>query len=404
MVKLSNAMNIALGSIRGAKMRSALTTLGIIIGVAAVIVNISLGAGFSQSFEDELGAVGSNFIVVYTQKNNVFHDNQLEVVRNTAGVEAVSPVNEQIGTVTYQSSSRSATIGGVTSEYGEVGNLFMEKGQFLTDKDQYVAVIGSDVAYDKFNRNLSVKNSINISINRVDGGVSTRKFTVKGIIQDPDAAYISPEVDPRYRVFIPLDVMQEMQGVSDIGGFFIKAESLEVLETATDDIDENLARSVGVPSRDIDNEDTKPYVIFNQQDILDQLNQISNALTSILTAIALIALLVGSIGITNIMLVTVTERTKEIGILKSLGYTYRDILTLFIVEAAIIGLLGGIFGVIVGVIGSYFVNQYLDIPFIFPISLVFLGFCIALFVGIISGVYPANKAARMDPGESLRYE
>ncbi|KGK99665.1 ABC transporter permease [Methanococcoides methylutens] len=404
MVNLSQATKIALGSIRSAKVRSALTTLGIVIGVAAVIVNISLGVGFSQSFEDNIGAVGSNFIVVFTQKNNVFHDNQLEVVKNTAGVEAVSPVNAQIGTLTYQSSSRSASINGVSSEYEEVGNILMEKGQFLTDQDQFVAVIGSDIAYDKFERNLSVKNSINISINRIDGTVSTRKFTVKGIVQDPDATYIAPEVDPRFRVFIPLDVMQEMQGVNDIGGFFIKAESLEGLEATTDEVDENLARSVGVPSRDIDNEDAKPYVIFSQQEILEQLNQISNALTSILTAIALIALLVGSIGITNIMLVTVTERTKEIGILKSLGYTYRDILTIFVVESAIIGFLGGIFGVILGVIGSYIVNQYLDVPFIFPISLVFLGFGIALFVGVISGVYPANKAARMDPGESLRYE
>ncbi|MCD4821521.1 MAG: ABC transporter permease [Methanococcoides sp.] len=404
MVKFSHAVKIALGSIRSAKIRSALTTLGIIIGVAAVIVNISLGVGFSQNFEDNLGAVGSNFIVIFTQKNNVFTDNQLEVVRNTQGVEAVSPVNGQIGTLTYQSSSRSATINGVSSEYEEVGNIVMEKGQFLTDQDQFVAVIGSDIAYDKFERNLSVKNSINISINNIEGGVSTRKFTVKGIVQDPDATFISPEVDPRVRVFIPLGVMQEMQGVSDIGGFFIKAESLEVLESVTDEVDENLARSVGVPSRDIDNEDTKPYVIFSQQDILEQLNQISTALTSILTVIALIALLVGSIGITNIMLVTVTERTKEIGILKSLGFTYRDILTLFVVEAAIIGFLGGIFGVILGVIASYFVNQYIDVPFVFPISLVFLGFGIALFVGVAAGVYPANKAAKMDPGESLTYE
>ncbi|NYT18902.1 MAG: ABC transporter permease, partial [Methanosarcinales archaeon] len=134
MVNLSQATKIALGSIRSAKMRSALTTLGIVIGVAAVIVNISLGVGFSQSFEDNIGAVGSNFIVVFTQKNNVFHDNQLEVVKNTAGVEAVSPVNAQIGTVTYQSSSRSATINGVSSEYEEVGNIIMEKGQFLTDQ------------------------------------------------------------------------------------------------------------------------------------------------------------------------------------------------------------------------------------------------------------------------------
>ncbi len=404
MVKLTQAINIALGSIRSAKLRSFLTTLGIVIGVAAVIVNISLGVSFSQNFEDELGAAGSNFIVIFTQKNNVFHDNQLEIVRTTSGVEAVSPVNEQIGTVRYQSSERSATIDGVTPEYEEVGNLFMEEGQFLGEQDRFVAVIGTDVAYEKFDRNLSVKNFIDISINNVDGGVSTQTFRIKGIIQDPDSAFISPEVDPRFRVFIPLDVMQEMQGVEDIGGFFIKAEGVEVLESVSDDIDERLARSVGVPSRDIDNEDAKPYIIFTELDILEQLNMLSGALTSILTGVALISLAVGSIGIVNIMLVTVTERTKEIGILKSLGYTYRDILTLFIVESAIIGLLGGIFGVIIGAAASYFVDGYLEVPFLFPPYLVLLGFGIAMIVGIVSGIYPANKAAKMDPVESLRYE
>jgi putative ABC transport system permease protein len=280
----------------------------------------------------------------------------------------------------------------------------MEHGQFLTSQDGNVAVIGSDVAYDKFDRNLSVKNFIKISIRNVDGGISTRTFRVKGIIQDPDASFVSPEVDPSGRVFIPLAIMQEMQHRDDIGGFFIKADSLEILDRVTDDVDENLARSVGVPSRDIDNEDAKPYEIFNQQDILDQINQLSSALTSILVAVALISLIVGSIGIMNIMLVTVTERTKEIGLMKALGYNYFDILTLFIVESVIISLFGGILGVLLGLAASMAVNSYLDIANIFPISLILLGFGISFAVGLISGVYPANKAAKMDPVEALRYE
>jgi len=280
----------------------------------------------------------------------------------------------------------------------------MEHGQFIANQDQNVAVIGSDVAYEKFDRNLSVKNFINISIKNVDGGVSTRTFRVKGIIQDPDASFVSPEVDPSGRVFIPLPVMQEMQHRDDIGGFFIKADSLEILDRVTDDVDENLARSVGVPSRDIDNEDAKPYEIFNQQDILDQINQLSSALTSILVAIALISLIVGSIGIMNIMLVTVTERTKEIGLMKSLGYNYFDILTLFIVESVIISLFGGVFGVLLGMGASMAVNSYLDISGVFPLTLIILGFGISFVVGLISGVYPASKAAKMDPVEALRHE
>jgi putative ABC transport system permease protein len=404
MVSLAKAVKIALGSILSAKLRSSLTTLGIVIGVAAVIANVSLGVSFSQSFEEELGAAGSNFIVIYTQKSNVFHDNQLEIIKTTPGVEVVSPVNEQTGTVRYQSAERSATIEGVTPEYEEVGNLAMEKGQFLDSQDRFVAVIGADIAYEKFERNLSVKNFINVSVKNVNGETVTHVFRVKGIIRDPDAAYISGEVDPGYRVFIPLDVMQEMQGVDYIDGFFIKAESVDVIESLSDDLDEKLARSVGVPTRDIDNEDAKPYIILTELDILEQLNQISGALTAILTGVALISLAVGSIGIMNIMLVTVTERTREIGILKSLGYTYGDILTLFIVEAAIIGLLGGIFGVVAGAVGSYAVESLLDVPFVFPPYLIVLGFGIALVVGLVSGVYPAARAAKMDPVEALRYE
>ncbi|APH38931.1 ABC transporter permease [Methanohalophilus halophilus] len=404
MVGLSEAIKLAFASIGSAKLRSALTTLGIIIGVAAVIANISLGASFGQYFEEEIGASGTNFIVIFTQKNNVFGDSQFNVVENTNGVAAVSPINQQSATLRYQSAERTATVSGVLPDYGEVGNINMEHGQFLTSQDGNVAVIGSDVAYDKFDRNLSVKNFIKISIRNVDGGISTRTFRVKGIIQDPDASFVSPEVDPAGRVFIPLAVMQEMQHRDDIGGFFIKADSLEILDRVTDDVDENLARSVGVPSRDIDNEDAKPYEIFNQQDILDQINQLSSALTSILVAVALISLIVGSIGIMNIMLVTVTERTKEIGLMKALGYNYFDILTIFIVESVIISLFGGILGLLLGLVASMAVNNYLDIANIFPISLILLGFGISFVVGLVSGVYPANKAAKMDPVEALHYE
>jgi putative ABC transport system permease protein len=404
MVRLSEALKLSFASISSAKLRSALTTLGVIIGVAAVIANISLGASFGQYFEEEIGASGTNFIVVFTQKANVFGDSQFNIVENTRGVAAVSPINQQSATLQYQSAERTATVSGVLPDYEEVGNIRMEHGQFIANQDQNVAVIGSDVAYEKFDRNLSVKNFINISIKNVDGGVSTRTFRVKGIIQDPDASFVSPEVDPSGRVFIPLPVMQEMQHRDDIGGFFIKADSLEILNRVTDDVDENLARSVGVPSRDIDNEDAKPYEIFNQQDILDQINQLSSALTSILVAIALISLIVGSIGIMNIMLVTVTERTKEIGLMKSLGYNYFDILTLFIVESVIISLFGGVFGVLLGMGASMAVNSYLDISGVFPLTLIILGFGISFVVGLISGVYPASKAAKMDPVEALRHE
>ena len=385
-------------------MRSALTTLGIIIGVAAVIANVSLGASFNQYFNDEIGAVGSNFIVIYSQSIDVFFDRELDIIENTPGVEGVSPINQQMAKVTYMSTSRQIDIQGVTEDYDEVANFDLDSGTFLTDKDRYVAVIGSDVAYEKFDKKISIKNPIDITFRRKDGGVVTRTFIVKGIITDPETTFAQTGVEPEVRVFIPIETMNEILGKDDYGGFFVKASSLEVVRETADELDKRLARALGVPSRDLENDDAKPYIVFDQIEILEQTNQLSTALTSLLTSVALISLLVGSIGIMNIMLVTVAERTREIGLLKSLGYSEKDILSLFIIESVIVGLIGGILGTLLGIGAALVANKILDVPDVFPVSLIFLGFFVSLLVGLVAGVYPARKAARMNPVEALRKE
>ncbi len=404
MLDLKQSFSISLGSIGSSKLRSALTTLGIIIGVAAVIANVTLGASFNQYFTDEIGAVGSNFIVIYSQNTNIFFDNQLELISNTPGVVGVSPINQQMARVTYLSTARQIDIQGVNEDYDEVANIVMDSGEFLNDNDRYVAVLGADVANEKFDKRISVKNPIEITFRLEDGGVVTRKFTVKGVIQDPNTTFAQTGVEPEIRIFIPIDTMNEILGVDYYGGFFIKAESLEAVGTTGDEIDKRLARSLGVPNRDLENDDAKPYVLFDQLEILEQTNQLSAALTSLLTSVALISLIVGSIGIMNIMLVTVAERTREIGLMKALGFTKKDILVLFIIESMIVGLIGGILGVAIGVIAALAVNTFLDLPNIFPVGQIIIGFVVAIGVGLIAGVYPANKAARMDPVEALRKE
>jgi putative ABC transport system permease protein len=404
MLGLKQSFSISMGSIGSSKLRSALTTLGIIIGVAAVIANVTLGASFNQYFTDEIGAVGSNFIVIYSQNTNIFFDNQLELISNTPGVVGVSPINQQMARVTYLSTARQIDIQGVNEDYDEVANIVMDSGEFLNDNDRYVAVLGADVANEKFDKKISVKNPIEITFRREDGGVVTRKFTVKGVIQDPNTTFAQTGVEPEIRIFIPIDTMNEILGVDYYGGFFIKAESLEAVGATGDEIDKRLARSLGVPNRDLENDDAKPYVLFDQLEILEQTNQLSAALTSLLTSVALISLIVGSIGIMNIMLVTVAERTREIGLMKALGFTKKDILVLFIIESMIVGLIGGILGVAIGVIAALAVNNFLDLPNIFPVGQIIIGFVVAIGVGLIAGVYPANKAARMDPVEALRKE
>ncbi len=404
MISLRRSVEISIGSISSSKMRSGLTTLGIIIGVAAVIANVSLGASFNQFFNDEIGAVGSNFIVIYSQGVNVFFDKELDLIRNTPGVVGVSPVNQQMGRVTYLSTSRQIDIQGVIADYGEVANIKMDAGSFLDDKDQYVAVLGSEVAYEKFDQKVFVKNPIEITFRREDGGVVTQKFIVKGIIQDPNTAFVQTGVEPEIRIFIPIDTMNQMLGKDDYGGFFIKASSLETVRETADEIDDRLARNLGVSTRELENDDTKPYVMFDQIDALEQTDQLSTALTSLLTSVALISLIVGSIGIMNIMLVTVTERTREIGLMKSLGYTRKDILTLFLIESTILSLLGGICGTVLGIGVAFLANYFLDLPSVFPVNQILIGFIVSILVGLVAGIYPANKAAKMDPVEAFRHE
>ncbi len=404
MISLRRSIDLSIGSISSSKMRSVLTTLGIIIGVAAVIANVSLGASFNEFFNDEIGAVGSNFIVIYSQGVNVFFDKEIDLIRNTPGVEGVSPVNQQMARVTYLSTSRQIDIQGVIEDYGEVANLKMDAGSFLSDKDQFVAVLGSEVAYEKFDKKVSVKNPIEITFRREDGGVVTQKFIVKGIIQDPNTAFVQTGVEPEIRIFIPINTMNQMLGKDDYGGFFIKASSLDTVRETADEIDNRLARNLGVSTRELENDDTKPYVMFDQIDAIEQTDQVSTALTSLLTSVALISLIVGSIGIMNIMLVTVTERTREIGLMKSLGYTRKDILTLFLIESTILSLLGGICGTALGIGVAFIANYFLDLPNVFPVNQILIGFIVSILVGLVAGIYPANKAAQMDPVEAFRHE
>lgn len=403
MISVFQAIKFAWASIDHAKLRSALTALGIIIGIAAVVANVSLGASFGQYFTDELGTQGSNFIIIYSQDVNIFADKELNVIKNTPGIIGVSPARSQIEEVKYISSKRQIDIEGATADEESISNLKVKSGTFLTNKDKYVAVIGYKVATEKFSKNISLNNPIEINFKRRDGTNITQKFIVKGILEKKKSSFFGGGPDRDTSIYIPIKTLNELLNVSDYTAFTARTENPESVRNVSNDVDKRLALHLGVPARDIGNPDVKPYRIFNQADIIDQLNTVSNSLTVLITIVALISLIVGSIGIMNIMLVTVTERTREIGLLKSLGFNKKDILVMFILESAIIGLIGGVLGVVLGVIGSYTVQSLLNIPHLFPTYLIFVGFAIALIVGVFAGVYPANKAANMDPVEALRH-
>jgi len=403
MVNIVQFMRIAMGSIRSAKMRSILTTLGIVIGVAAVIANVSLGASFNQYFADLSLSAGTNYIVVFGKEPNLFHDNEMKLIDNTPGIVGISTLKGKSAEVTYFSTSKHIGVTGVTEDMEEIANIELEDGAFLNDKDKYVTVIGHDIAYDKFDRNIFTQNSIDITFHTNDGNSITRKFMVKGIIEKSKESFIPSGIGDDV-ILIPVSTLNEILGENDYGAFLAMSSSLDTIKETDEEVDKRLARHFSVPTRDMDNDDAKPYFMSNQAEDLDGLGQLSDALAALLISVALIALVVGSIGIMNIMLVTVTERTREIGIMKSLGFTNSNVLLLFIVESIVLSVIGGLLGIVLGVTGAYAVQMLMGMPPVFPVELILLGFSVSVIVGLIAGVYPANKAAKMNTVDALRHE
>lgn len=404
MIQFVQAARIASGSIRSSKLRSALTTLGIVIGVAAVIINASLGASFNQFFTDEVSSVGSNFIIAYSDQPNLFYDSELEIIKNTPGILGVSPRKTVSGEISYLSDTKSVSIVGVNGDFQEIQGIKMEEGTFLTDKDIYSAVLGYDLAKEEFGRSISHRSSVDIAFRQENGTLVTKKFKVKGILEDSKETIVGGDGSTDMIVYIPISTMNEMTGEQDYGTFFAMAESSENIGNISKDMDKKLARNFGISERDIEDEDSKPYTVFDQADILEETGALGDVLSTFLLVLALISLFVGSIGIMNIMLVTVTERTREIGIMKSVGYSSSNILSLFLLESVMVSSLGGLLGTAIGGLGAYILEVTLKLPPVFPFILIEIGILISVLVGVGAGLYPARKAANMNPVDALRYE
>lgn len=393
---------MAVQAIASSKLRSGLTMLGIMIGIAAVIANASIGAGFAAYFNEQIGLIGSNFIFVSSQEPNLFGDREVDVVKGIPGVVGATPLKTRVASVTYAHQTKRIEVYGVKGDYAQVANFKVLEGNFLKDTDSNAAFLGYEVANEVFSRKLSTRNSIEITLTRRDGQKATQRFVVKGIADKLPAELGG--MNPNRIVFIPIETMNSMLNEDDYDIIFASASSLEGLEDVSDEVDRRVGRSVGLSSREIEDEDVKPYSIFTQLDILEIFNQISGTIGGLLTAVALISLLVGSIGIMNIMLVSVTERTREIGVMKAVGATRFDVVVTFLTESAMLALVGGVFGVVLGQAGSYFAQSILHIPHVFAYEWYAIGLGVSLLVGMMAGVYPAIKAARMSPVEALRYE
>jgi putative ABC transport system permease protein len=388
------------------KVRSFLTTLGIIIGVFSVIVMISLGQASQAYITDQVKGLGAGVLIITpgNPKNSAFGGpgtsvktltiDDARVLENIPGTLFVSPNTFIMSLMTFGRNNAGATVIGTSPNYQQAGNLALAKGRFFTDQESRtgakVIVLGSKLASDLF------KNSIVEPLN-AKVKVDKQRYRVIGILEEKGTS-ISGAVDDR--AYMPTVTFQQtLKSGRDVVSILLKLKSDRMIPLAQEKVHNILRYRHGI--RESEEDDFK---IQTQAELLSTVNVITNVFTLLLAGIAAISLVVGGIGIMNIMLVSVTERTREIGVRKAVGAQRRDILIQFLIESATISLIGGILGMLLGLGVTKIVTQLANLPFIISPVAVIGAFAFSAGVGIFFGLYPANKASKLDPVDALRYE
>ncbi len=406
-MNLTNLFKIALRALANNKMRGFLTMLGIIIGVASVITMLAIGQGSKKSIQAEISEIGSNMIMIQPggdirggvrQEASSMETLKLEdyqnIVDETRYVAAVSPSVNSSGQVIYGANNAPTTIYGISPDYMEIRRYKVEDGEMFSEQDIAVAakvcVVGKTV----------VDNLFPGGENPVGKVIRFQKlpFKIVGVLESK--GYNSMGMDQDDLILAPYTTIQKkVLAITHLQGLTCSALKEEYTEQAIDEISEILRRNHKLKA---DEEDD--FTIRSQQELSSMLTSTTDMMTVLLAAVAGISLLVGGIGIMNIMYVSVTERTREIGLRMSIGAKGIDILSQFLIESILISVTGGLIGVIFGVGSAIIVNQVAHFPiFIQPWS-VLLSFVVCTATGIFFGWYPAKKAAQLDPIEAIRYE
>jgi len=408
---IKTTLKTSLTGLKTNKSRSALTILGIVIGITAIILVMSVGQGAKNLILNQVKGFGSQIINIEPGREpkgmsdfaQMFTDSLKEedvvALRKLPGVKNVVPNVFQAATVVFENEAKKTTFLGASDLIAEALSISIGQGRFFDDEEvkQYsnVAVIGSELKKDFFGLSDAIGEKIKIK---------NRNFKIIGVLA-PKGKSMTFDVDKV--VIIPYTTAQKyLMGINYYnGGILVKAESEEIMPQLISEIKIRMRELHNITDPEKDD-----FHIVTQADAAKAVGSITTILTALLGSIAAVSLIVGGIGIMNIMLVSVTERTREIGLRKAVGATNKDILNQFLLESVVLTLIGGIIGIALGAIFSFLTSLILgkvigmDWSFTFPVFAAFLGLGVSAFIGLVFGLYPARRAASLNPIEALRYE
>ncbi len=394
-----NALLLALREIRRNLLRSFLTILGIVIGIAAVIIMVTVGNGVTLKVSNQIASLGSNLLMVRSGGRGItgakaFSREDINAIsQEIRHLKAVAPAASKSTTVIFGNRNWGSTVTGITNTYFSAGNWVIEQGRGFSDSElrngTMSCVIGHTVWKELYEGQAIANSKIRLqklSCNVV-GLLAAKGQSAQGRDQDDV-------------VLLPLRALQRrIAGNQDIGSIFIAVEEGRSTEKAQRQV-EMLLRTRRHLSANQEND----FFIIDTKQITETLTGTTEILTSLLGAVAGVSLLVGGIGIMNIMLVSVTERTREIGTRLAIGALESEVLLQFLVEAVVLSTLGGIIGIVIALIASILIADSMEVPFILDINIILIASLFSAVVGVVFGYFPARRAARLNPIEALRHE
>ena len=390
------SFKMAVKAIAGNKMRSFLTILGVVIGVVAIVVLVSIGQGANSSVVESIEGMGTNLITANInarRMNPIDLDSLNELAQNEA-ISYVAPIASVSGTVKAGTTTYDdGVVQGTTPGYESIRNWTVAEGRFLQQPDidnrSFVAVIGSEAATEMYGTTHAVGETFSLN------GYT---IAVVGVLE---AVGSSASGSNDNQILIPFTLAQRLSNQTSISSFYVSAASSAQVEQAQAAVESYLEKA-------FENYNTRSfgtqYSVFNQTEMLSTLSETTNTLTLMLGGIAAISLLVGGIGIMNIMLVSVSERTREIGIRKAIGAARGNILTQFLIESLVVSLMGGLLGLAISVVAVKALAPVLQMTLTIPVNVAWMAIGFSVFIGVVFGMYPANKASKLRPIQALHYE